>query len=118
MTMDEMLSIYKALSEPMRLRILKLLEDGEHCVCDLVAALDEVQPKISFHLSALKDAGLIEGRKAGKWNHYRLADGDIFRRFLITSTLERLKGSEMKSDAARMASFSASKKHSGCKKQK
>ena len=55
--MQEILNIFKALSDETRLRILKLLEHGELCVCDLFSALDMVQPKVSFHLSVLKDAG-------------------------------------------------------------
>ena len=64
--MNELVSIFKALSDETRLRIVKLLEHGELCVCDIVAALDLVQPKVSFHLSALKDAGLVRDRKEGQ----------------------------------------------------
>ena len=88
--MQEILTIFKALSEETRLRILKLLENGELCVCDIVAALDTIQPKVSFHLSALKEAGLIKDRKQGKWVHYRMNDSDMFRRFLLLSALERI----------------------------
>jgi predicted transcriptional regulator len=54
---NELVTIFKALSDETRLRIVKLLENGERCVCDIVAALDLVQPKVSFHLGALKEAG-------------------------------------------------------------
>ena len=88
--MKEMINIFKALSEETRLRILKLLEQGELCVCDIVAALDIVQPKVSFHLNALKEAGFLKDRKQGRWTHYRIDDSDFFRRFLLMSVLERI----------------------------
>lgn len=89
--MEEMLNIFKALSDETRLRILRLLENGELCVCEIVSALDMIQPKVSFHLGVLKDAGLIKDRKQGKWIHYKIDDSDIFKRFLIISVLERAK---------------------------
>jgi ArsR family transcriptional regulator len=63
---EELLYILKALSEETRIRILKLLEGGELCVCDIMAALDIIQPKVSFHLGVLKEAGLIKDRKDGR----------------------------------------------------
>lgn len=88
--MEDLLVVFKALSEEIRLRIIKLLEGGELCVCDLVAALDMSQPKVSFHLNALKEAGLIKDRKQGKWTHYRLDPDDMFRRMLILSVTEKI----------------------------
>ena len=88
--MDTVLNIFKALSDETRLRILKLLENGELCVCDIVAALDMIQPKVSFHLGVPKEISLIKDRKQGKWVHYSIADTDMFRRFLLLSTLERI----------------------------
>lgn len=79
--MDELIKTFKALSDETRLRIIKLLEGGELCVCDIVAALDLVQPKISFHLNALKEAGFIKDRKQGKWIHYRIDDSICLRDF-------------------------------------
>jgi ArsR family transcriptional regulator, arsenate/arsenite/antimonite-responsive transcriptional repressor len=52
--MNELLIVLKALSDETRLRILKLLERGELCVCEIVAAFGTGQPRISFHLAALK----------------------------------------------------------------
>jgi ArsR family transcriptional regulator len=103
--MEELLGIFKALSEETRLRIIKLLEHGELCVCDLVAALDMVQPKVSFHLAVLKEAGLIKDRKEGKWTHYRLDDSDLLRRFLILSVTERVPEDATAADARRLEAF-------------
>ena len=107
--MHEILNIFKALSDETRLRILKLLEHGELCVCDLFSALDMVQPKVSFHLSVLKDAGLIPDRKEGRWVHYRLDDTDILRRFMLFTVMERVSEEVIKDDKARLRAFLESK---------
>lgn len=104
--MESLANIYHALSEVTRLRILKLLEHGELCVCDLVAALDMSQPKISFHVAALKSAGLISDRKEGRWIHYSIAsDCDLFRRYLISTTLEKIQDNDVADDRARLDAF-------------
>src|ERR1700690_4369728 len=100
--MQNLLNIFKALSEETRLRVIKLLEEGELCVCDIVAALGMSQPKVSFHLNALKEAGIIKDRKQGRWIHYSLDDSDIFRRFLILSTLERMPTDAVREDKMRL----------------
>jgi ArsR family transcriptional regulator len=107
--MKDMLNVFKALSDETRLRILKLLEHGELCVCDIVAALDTIQPKVSFHLSTLKEAGLIRDRKQGKWIHYRINDSDMFRRILILSVMERIPAVSVLKDRKRLEEFIQSK---------
>jgi ArsR family transcriptional regulator len=103
--MQDILTVFKALSEETRLRIIKLLEHGELCVCDIVAALDMIQPKVSFHLAVLKEAGLIKDRKQGKWTHYSIADTDMFRRFLLLSTLEKISAEMVSGDVRRLKDF-------------
>jgi ArsR family transcriptional regulator len=103
--MNELATIFKALSDETRLRIIKLLEQGELCVCDITAALDMVQPKVSFHLGTLKDAGLIKDRKQGKWIHYSLNEKDLFRRMLILSACERMDGAGIAADRERLDVF-------------
>ena len=107
--MKEMVIILKALSDETRLRILKLLEHGELCVCEIVAAFDMSQPKVSFHLGVLKAAGLLKDRKEGKWMHYRLDDADLFKRFLMLSVLERIPEAAMKQDWKRLGEFCKSR---------
>ena len=107
--MEDMVKIFKALSDETRLRTLKLLERGELCVCDIVAAFDMVQPKVSFHLAALKAAGLVKDRKEGKWMHYKLDDSDIFKRFLVMSVIERISADMVKEDRERLEEFLRSK---------
>lgn len=103
--MENLLNIFKALSDETRLRILKLLEKGELCVCDIVVALNMIQPKVSFHLSVLKEAGLIKDRKQGKWIHYSLDDSDMFRRFFILTALEKISNEYIKEDLKRLDDF-------------
>jgi ArsR family transcriptional regulator len=71
--MESVSQIFKALAEPVRLRILVLLLDGERCVCDLMAVLALPQSTISRHLAYLKNAGWVEGERRGAWMYYRLA---------------------------------------------
>lgn len=105
----EILAIFKALSDETRLRVIKLLEHGELCVCDIVAALDTSQPRISFHLTALREAGLIRDRRQGKWTHYSVDDGDMFRRFLLLSVFERMDDRTVEKDRERLKGFLESK---------
>ncbi len=103
--MKDLLNIFKALSEETRLRILKLLEPGELCVCYIVAALDMVQPKVSFHLNVLKEAGFLKDRKQGRWSYYSLDESDLLRRFLLMSVLERIPQDAMADDRKRLDAF-------------
>ncbi len=65
------------LAHPLRLRILDLLRDQEACVCDLQIALQQRQACVSQHLMALRDAGLVTGRKEGLRVYYQLRDPKI-----------------------------------------
>lgn len=103
--MKEMADLFKAFSDETRLRIIKLLERGELCVCDIVAALDMVQPKVSFHLGVLKKAHLLRGRKQGKWMHYKIDDSDLFKRLIMLSVLERIPEDKLKNDRKRLELF-------------
>jgi ArsR family transcriptional regulator, arsenate/arsenite/antimonite-responsive transcriptional repressor len=64
---------FRAFADPIRLRILNLVQEGELCVCDLVAVLKVPQPTISRHLSYLRRAGLVNVRQERSWNFYELA---------------------------------------------
>lgn len=73
---DSLETLFKALADGTRLRILGLLLDGEVCVCHIHESLGLPQPKISRHLAYLRRTGLVEARKDGLWVHYRLARMD------------------------------------------
>jgi ArsR family transcriptional regulator, arsenate/arsenite/antimonite-responsive transcriptional repressor len=70
--LGEMESLFKALADATRLRILGLLLTGEVCVCDIHESLKISQSKASRHLAYLRRAGLVETRRDGLWIHYRL----------------------------------------------
>lgn len=64
--------ICKALGDSNRLRIVKMLSDGEKCGCKLLEAFNITQPTLSHHMKILCECGLVETRKEGKWTHYSL----------------------------------------------
>jgi ArsR family transcriptional regulator, arsenate/arsenite/antimonite-responsive transcriptional repressor len=69
----EVAAVFRALSDPTRVRILHLLRDGPLCVGDLVSILDVPQPKASRHLEYLRRSRLVQDEKRGLWRFYRLA---------------------------------------------
>ncbi len=67
------LTVLSALAEPTRLGAIRLLHDGaEHCVCELMRRLDATQSRMSRHMQALKQAGLVVDRRDAQWVRYRL----------------------------------------------
>lgn len=72
--MEEFIRQAKAISDSTRARILKLLENGELCVCDIMEVLGLGQSTASKHLGILKTAGLVQSRKVGTWSYYRLSE--------------------------------------------
>ena len=73
--MKEFIKVMKALSDPNRVKILKMLQHKSLCVCEMQTALGIAQPTVSNHLKVLEDAGLVTYRKSGLWVNYSLADG-------------------------------------------
>ncbi len=73
--MKNFIKVMKALSDPNRVKILKLLQQKMLCVCELRCAIGISQPNISKHLKTLEDVGLVESQKDGLWVNYYLADG-------------------------------------------
>ncbi len=61
-----------ALADKTRLRLLNLMREDEICVCFFSEVLEESQPKVSRHLAYLRNAGIVEARRDGKWMHYRI----------------------------------------------
>lgn len=76
----ELSRLFKALGDPVRLRLLSLIasHDGAVCVCELTVGFEVSGPTISHHLKVLRDAGLISGERRGTWIYYR-ADPDALR---------------------------------------
>lgn len=98
---------FSALADKTRLRLLNLMRDGEVCVCFFAEALGTNNPKISRHLSYLKRASLVAGRRDGKWMHYRISEpADKNAAGVFAATLAMLENdTEMKADRKRLADF-------------
>ena len=73
--MKQFVKVMKALSDPNRVKIIKLLQQKVMCVCELQGALGIAQPSVSKHLKILEEAGFVEYRKEGLWVNYYLSDG-------------------------------------------
>jgi ArsR family transcriptional regulator len=80
----DIVSIFKALADENRIRILNLLKNGELCACDIEAVLGIKQSNASRHLNRLKIAGIITSEKKSQWVYYRLND-PVFLRFPFLS---------------------------------
>ncbi|HKS44397.1 MAG TPA: metalloregulator ArsR/SmtB family transcription factor [Amycolatopsis sp.] len=81
----ELSRMFKALSDPVRLRLLSLIashEGGEACVCELIGPFDVSQPTISHHLKVLREAGLADCERRGTWVYY----------WVLPDALARLSG--------------------------
>ena len=73
--MKEFILVTKALSDPNRVKILKILQNRPLCVCEIQDVLKIAQPTVSKHLKQLEEAGLVASTKEGLWVNYRLAEG-------------------------------------------
>jgi ArsR family transcriptional regulator, arsenate/arsenite/antimonite-responsive transcriptional repressor len=72
---EELAPLFKALADPVRLRLLSLIachDGGESCVCDLLDAFDMTAPSVSYHLKILREAGLVSSERRGTWVYYRV----------------------------------------------
>ena len=100
--MREFLAITKALSDENRVRAVMALEGGELCVCQIIELLGLAPSTVSKHMGILREAGLIESRKEGRWIYYGLADeqGPPCVRQALAMTLECLdKDGRIREDA-------------------
>ena len=73
--MKDFLKVMKALSDPNRVKIIKMLQHKEMCVCEMQATLQIAQPSVSKHLKILENAGLVTPHRDGMWVNYQLTDG-------------------------------------------
>jgi len=74
--MKGFIQVMKALSDPNRVKIIKMLQHKSMCVCEMQAALGIAQPTVSNHLKVLEEAGLVTYKKDGLWVNYYPADGE------------------------------------------
>ena len=98
-------TVFAALADTTRLRLLNLMAGREVCVCYFVEILRQGQPKISRHLAYLRKAGVVAARREGKWMHYRLGrPEDEAAGSILAATLDSLKmDREMQADLARLS---------------
>jgi ArsR family transcriptional regulator len=91
--METATTLFATLADPIRLRCLALIwDEGELCVCELVAALDLPQPKISRHLAVMRDAGLLRDRREAQWVLYALSSHmPSWSRAAIRAAVEAVK---------------------------
>jgi ArsR family transcriptional regulator, cadmium/lead-responsive transcriptional repressor len=78
---------FRALGDPVRLRLLEFLLDGEHTVTECVAHIGLSQGRISTHLGCLSDCGYVMARRAGRYAHYRVADPRVVELVLLARAL-------------------------------
>jgi len=89
----DLVTLFAALADRTRLRLLNLMRGGEVCVCYFVAILDETQPKVSRHLAYLRRAGVVQARRDGKWIHYSVArPEDANAAAVLDATLAAIEG--------------------------
>ncbi|MHB1485709.1 MAG: ArsR/SmtB family transcription factor [Saccharofermentanales bacterium] len=72
MSHEENATIFKALADETRLKILELLSGGELCACKILEQFDITQPTLSYHMKILSDSGLVEARRDGAWMRYTI----------------------------------------------
>lgn len=87
--MKNFIKVMKALSDPNRVKIVKMLQYKTMCVCEIQVALRLAQPTVSKHLRILEEAGLVDFVKEGLWVNYFLADGG--RSPYVLGILDKLK---------------------------
>lgn len=71
-------SVFKSLAHPTRIQIVRLLKDGELCVCDILPNLDSEQSNTSQHLTVLKNQGIVESRKDGSKVIYSIKNKEVY----------------------------------------
>jgi len=100
----DLVTLFAALADSTRLRLLNLMDGREVCVCYFVEILKQGQPKISRHLAYLRRAGVVEARRDGKWMHYRIQPPDDPKAAsILDATLQSFKADkDMQADLARL----------------
>ncbi len=89
--MKELMQVTKAISDENRVRLLIILKDGEVCACNLNKILGLAASTVSKHLSILKNAGLIDSRKEGRWIHYKLHETNTVAQSVLSWLLSNIK---------------------------
>jgi ArsR family transcriptional regulator, arsenate/arsenite/antimonite-responsive transcriptional repressor len=111
--MNELVRFSKALADPTRWRIVRLVKVDALCVCELADILEMPQSSVSSHVQIIRKAGLLEGEKCGKWTYFRI----LPRYRKILSSVEELfpsAGETFAHDAVRAARRLEKRENSCC----
>lgn len=119
--MQQTIDIAKALSDTNRVRALMLLADGPLCVCQIIEMLGLAPSTTSKHMSILRQAGLVEATKEGRWMHYRLAPKSVSKQ--IRQALQWVTDSlgddpQIKKDKTKLKKLLKIDKEALCRKQR
>lgn len=116
--MRELIKVFKALSDETRLRIMKLLQKRELCVCEITQAMDISQTRASRNLGILKNAGLISDRREGLWVHYSVnkEKANKYHREIETSLKNWLEDEERVTEDGKRLKRAVKLGKSSCKK--
>ena len=115
--MEEYTKIFKALSDETRLQIVHLLiaAGKELCCCEITDSLGKSQYNISRHLKILKNAGLIEDRKEGRWVYFNIANkGNTFKKILFEAVSSLPKTEKLKEDERNLSKRLRLRDHGKC----
>ena len=96
--MNELINITSALSDETRVRVLLALDGRELCLCQIIELFGLSQSTLSRHMRILRDAGLVESRKDGKWSWFRLPDSPAH---VVAGALEWVRESSSSSESVR-----------------
>jgi ArsR family transcriptional regulator len=105
MPVKDAVRIFKALADPTRLRIMLLLRRRELCVCELMFILEMEQSRVSHHMRVLRDAGIAEDVREGRWIIYRVPEASrgLVEDFFAGALREHIEGSgEADADARKL----------------
>jgi ArsR family transcriptional regulator len=114
--MKELVNFGKAFADSNRVRVLSALREGELCVCELADALELTQSTLSTHLQVLRESGLVQSRRQGKWMYYTMApEFAKFAEGVFRFFEEDLEGdAQIKSDEKRLAKRLSERENGEC----
>ncbi|MCF7821163.1 MAG: metalloregulator ArsR/SmtB family transcription factor [Mariprofundaceae bacterium] len=99
----DLVQLFKGLSDPIRLRVVHLLcQKGELCVCHLTEALSLPQSTISRHLSILRNSGLVETERRGKWVYYSMRDTDCVKTISSLIKADSVENETLQGDLSKL----------------
>ena len=90
----EIATMFKAFSDENRIQILEMLREGEKCACHILEEMQITQPTLSHHMKILCDAGVVVGRKEGKWMHYSISESGLENVMKYLNQFSKVKGNK------------------------